>query len=589
MANKSTIYSVDLDISESTRAKQTIAQMQAAFDGTQKSLDAVEKIINQCIDDTEDLRDIQKEYDKQVKQLLKDKDKEIDKLIREQAALAKNTEITEEQRKEKYDALQAQIKSLDKEKEQIKVKSKTLKLSIQEQKAQKALKNTLIEDLKLEKERLKTQFKFLDALKKVEDKYKAIKKAAADTVGKGAKIALKGGAIAGGALTAVGGLAVASAGQIAAKETALKSLRAGLDPDAVEQVYIKTGADYSTIIEAINKLSNKAKGPELINLAALEVQNPGLANLILGSKDLNANAEQLKTALIQIRKQTGIQDISAALESASKARAVTQGTVSQIEYVQAYSALQQANVTPEKIDYILRNAAIKGGDFLENVANTDFKKYARGQQLAQIKNMLPALSKLDLSQVQSQTAAEKIQEGLNKSQLTREKLMQKLLPLITSTLEKLDQAGFFDKLGDLMTGTMEFLEEATKNGFWETLKRLLDDLGEKFKTSFKTSFIDFYTDEETGSYAGRLYKRLTGGAAGGAKAQGGIINAPALVGEDGPELVLPLGYEKAGRASNIINNYTSNNSFNMSGNQQTPLAFAAALSNHKFIRTAGSI
>ena len=70
---------------------------------------------------------------------------------------------------------------------------------------------------------------------------------------------------------------------------------------------------------------------------------------------------------------------------------------------------------------------------------------------------------------------------------------------------------------------------------------------------------------------------------GGARAQGGIITAPSLVGEAGPELVLPLDYSRAGRTSQIIQNFNTNQSFNMSQNQQTPLAFSQAVGNNRFV------
>ena len=66
-------------------------------------------------------------------------------------------------------------------------------------------------------------------------------------------------------------------------------------------------------------------------------------------------------------------------------------------------------------------------------------------------------------------------------------------------------------------------------------------------------------------------------AAGGRRAQGGIITAPSLVGEAGPELVLPLDYSRAGRTNQIIQNFNTSQSFNMASNQQTPLAFSQAV------------
>ena len=76
---------------------------------------------------------------------------------------------------------------------------------------------------------------------------------------------------------------------------------------------------------------------------------------------------------------------------------------------------------------------------------------------------------------------------------------------------------------------------------------------------------------------------------GGSRAQGGIITAPSLVGEAGPELVLPLDYSRAGRTSQIIQNFNTNQSFNMASNQQTPLAFSQAVGNNRFIKRVNGL
>ena len=77
--------------------------------------------------------------------------------------------------------------------------------------------------------------------------------------------------------------------------------------------------------------------------------------------------------------------------------------------------------------------------------------------------------------------------------------------------------------------------------------------------------------------------------AGGKKAQGGIVTAPSLVGEAGPELVLPLDYSRAGRTSQIIQNFNTNQSFNMASNQQTPLAFSQAVGNNRFVKRVNGL
>jgi SLT domain-containing protein len=67
-------------------------------------------------------------------------------------------------------------------------------------------------------------------------------------------------------------------------------------------------------------------------------------------------------------------------------------------------------------------------------------------------------------------------------------------------------------------------------------------------------------------------------------AQGGLVTAPSICGEAGPELVIPLDNSRAGRASQIINNYNTTQSFNMQSNQSTPLAFSQAIGQNRFIK-----
>ena len=86
-----------------------------------------------------------------------------------------------------------------------------------------------------------------------------------------------------------------------------------------------------------------------------------------------------------------------------------------------------------------------------------------------------------------------------------------------------------------------------------------------------------------------LFKDKGAGVSGGARAQGGIITAPSLVGEAGPELVLPLDYSRAGRTSQIIQNFNTNQSFNMASNQQTPLAFSQAVGNNRFVKRVNGL
>ena len=126
---------------------------------------------------------------------------------------------------------------------------------------------------------------------------------------------------------------------------------------------------------------------------------------------------------------------------------------------------------------------------------------------------------------------------------------------------------------------------------WNAIKKWVDDkwnlIKDKF-TEFKNTIINlpseignkivnflrpFSSDDDT-------VKPIITGAA----AQGGIVNSPSICGEAGPELILPLDNSRSGRASQIINNFNTNQNFNMTNNQTTPLAFAQAVGMNKFVR-----
>ena len=68
-------------------------------------------------------------------------------------------------------------------------------------------------------------------------------------------------------------------------------------------------------------------------------------------------------------------------------------------------------------------------------------------------------------------------------------------------------------------------------------------------------------------------------------ANGGIVWGKSIVGERGPEAIIPLDYSRAQRAENIA--YSIQNNFSMSGNETTALSLAQAVSSRDFSRAMG--
>ena len=70
------------------------------------------------------------------------------------------------------------------------------------------------------------------------------------------------------------------------------------------------------------------------------------------------------------------------------------------------------------------------------------------------------------------------------------------------------------------------------------------------------------------------------------EAAGGIISMPSLVGEAGPEMVVPLDYSRSARGRQLTQNLTQY--FNLSGNETTTLSLSQAVKSRDFSRAMAS-
>ena len=606
------VYSINLDVSTPQASKQALKELQTAFSNSNSSMDELNKSYAEMAKYTKDNTELEKQYNKVIAKRLSDRDKEIDQLEAEKIAIAANKDLTEQQRKEMIALKDAEIKRIKADKQYIKAKEKEAKLLA---KMNKIFHSNLDENskaFKLAKSTVAVQEKLNNLLGKESKLRKAATKVANVGV-KAGKVGLKamGGAMAIGG--AVVGAAASAAGGIADKERALGSLKSGIDPSIVDAVYVKSGADYSSIVAAVNNLSDVTKdNGQLLQGAVLELQNPGIGKLLLSQNQTDgSNIAKLNNAIAQIKKQTGVQDISEALEASTRARTVTTGAVSQTEYVQAYSALAQAGLDEEKINRIIRDVASRNGNFIDNLNAADLTKYVQGQDKNRLSNIKLGLEKLDLNKATEKSSAQSIVEKLREFELKKNELMVKLLPVVDKILTEISKVldgPMIEKIAkglvDLLTAVLPLLEPVLS--LLDPILRLLDPIMKllmpivKWFASLASDFIGTVVTpmlDALGNLLNEFLPRLfkngnppdptditSAGASGGARAQGGIITAPTLVGEAGPELVLPLDYSRAGRASSIINNFNTSQSFNMAANQTTPLAFSQAVGQNRFIQ-----
>ena len=746
---KSSQYNIELKLTGSKVNKAVLDELNKSFDGldnkikktTEESLRDLNASFDKLLQSTEDVNELESQYGNVIDDNISKIKSEIDTLEAKKVAITTNTELTEKQRDAAIKILETQIKQKTQDVELLKLERAKAKARAAEKKFLGKKFNTESKLVKLHQKAVELQIKMNKLLAK-ESKLKSAALGVAKVgkkVGsaglKAGKVALKGIGMAGAVVGALGGAAIAATGDRVEKEKALKSLKSGIDPTIADRVYTQTGADYTTIVSAINALSKVTKDSgQLIQGAVLEIQNPGIGKMLLStSMSGTGNLGNLKNHIDQIKKQTGSQDLTQALEASTKSRAVTKGRVSQTEYIQAYAALEAQGLDEETISRIINKVSAQKGDFIENLNKTNLSRYGKdAQERIRLSKANLGLEKLNDKGVEK-TSAEKIQEKMREISLKKDELLVKLLPIAEKLLSAIKPAifdkliGVVVKLADAITPALEnllaileplidavmpvidelltpllkwysgvqkklienvikpVLEWLKKTGFpaliqifqaiphlpqilldgikwwwekikslpgaiWETISGGLSSLGgfikesiidpigtkisetweslkswvlekwEKVKTFFnglldiKDKIVEAIKEATVGKVKDTV-KNIADNVSGafdsiankakvaeetikqfytdpgsllkgalGLNAQGGIVNSPALCGEAGPELVLPLDNSRSGRASQIINNFNTNQNFNMTNNQTTPLAFAQAVGMNKFVR-----
>lgn len=705
---KSSQYNIELKLSGSKVNKAVLDELNNSFDGldnkikktTEESLRDLNASFDKLLQNTKDVNELESKYGEVIEDNISKIKSEIDTLEAKKVAITTNTDLTEKQRDAAIQILETQIKQKKQDVELLKLERAKAKARVAEKKFLGNKFNTESKLVKLHQKAVELQVKMNKLLAK-ESKLKSAALGVAKVgkkVGsaglKAGKVALKGIGMAGMAVGALGGAAIAATGDRVEKEKALKSLKSGIDPTIADRVYVQTGADYNSIVSAINALSKVTKDSgQLIQGAVLEIQNPGIGKMLLStSMSGTGNLGNLKNHIDQIKKQTGSQDLTQALEASTKSRAVTKGRVSQTEYIQAYAALEAQGLDEETISRIINKVSAQKGDFIENLNKANLSRYGKdAQERVRLSKANLGLEKLNDDAVEK-TSAEKIQEKMRELNLKKDELLVKLLPIAEKLLSAIKPA-IFDKLINVVVKLANAITPALENlltileplidavmpvidellapllkwysgiqkkliesilkpvlewlkttGFpaliqlfqaiphlpqilldgikwwwekiknfpsaigntvseaweslkswaiekWNAIKKWVDDkwtlIKDKF-TEFKNTIINL--PSEIGNKIANFLSPFTSDdddvkpIITGAAAQGGIVNSPTLAGEAGPELILPLDNSRSGRASQIINNFNTNQNFNMTNNQTTPLAFAQAVGMNKFVR-----
>lgn len=524
------------------------------------------------------------------------------------------------------DELSTMIKQNVQARARIKLLQQTAKQQKTEQKQQKTLLQLIKEDLKPLQEKLKLQKEFIKSLRDTEGRYNALKRVAKGAMSVGGA-ALKGaGAVAGG-LMAIGGMAVASANKFVDREREADRLKiSGSREDKVNLIgdlYAKTGADDTSIVDAINRvytvLGNISR-EEIIEAATAEIRMPGAAALF---RQQNTNPVSAKDFTAYFNRLRGIQgatgatreQITSSSDYIANLRQSSFTNASETDLQALYLALQNSGAfdTDEELQRAFASFVRKQKDSGVDVFtlakqwqdNGNWTRTAEGntnktQAANAIKNLdferMGALSKTLDYQAPQETASEKTARQMR----TLETLKDKLLIQVLESLQDMIKTG---DLKSLITGALDLIKLMVKF-LTPVIQKLLPYVDKFIRFIIeRIGALAEYTEaikEQNKKQAERQVEAAQSkspakiiAARSGLDhamkfANGGITSLPSICGEAGfPEAVIPLDPSRSGRAAQIMQQVSQ--TFNMGSNESNVMSMASALRSSSWAYESGRI
>lgn len=491
----------------------------------------------------------------------------------------------------------------------------TLRLQTQENRIrqQQARSNNTISklvqaDLKALKEKLKLQFQFIQSLRTTEGRYKAIKAAAAKAGQVGVavgKAGLKGAGMVAGTALALGGIALSQSQNVVDKERQANRIKGALSKDEkqnlLSDLYIQTGADYTTIVDAINRvigvLGTGTKPQDLLQAASTEIRYPGAAAIFRQqnaqnptTQDFVAYGNRMKS--IQTSTGASIEQITESAQKVANLRQSSFSNASMTELQSLYLALKNSGGfdTDEELDRAFRSFIRTQRDSNKSV----FKLAKEWQQSGQWtrtaygatnkQQVISAIGNLDLGSIeassktlstdQMMTDAEKSAMKMRQIEESKNVLIMKLVEALAPVFDSIDVNEVSDFFAWVLTEMKPLFVKMVDD--LKTITTAIKDIYGKFK--------------EYGGDLGDLEKyskMLIPGvglisAATMKKANGGVVSMPSLVGERGDEMVVPLDYSRNARGVQLTQNLVQH--FSMSGNETTALSLSKAVASRDFTR-----
>lgn len=524
--------------------------------------------------------------------------------------------------------LKAQLKMNREARGRLKLMQQESKAQKEQGKQQKTLAQLIKEDLKPLRDKLKLQKEFIQSLKTTEGRYNALKKAAKGAMSVGGA-ALKGAGVVAGGLMAIGGMAVASANKFVDREREADRLKiSGSREEKVNLIgdlYAKTGADDTSIVDAINRvytvLGNISRN-EIIEAATAEIRMPGAAALFrqqntgpVSAKDFTAYFNRLRG----IQGATGAtrEQITSSSDYIANLRQSSFTNASETDLQALYLALQNSGAfdTDEELQRAFASFVRKQKDSGVDVFalakqwqdNGNWTRTAEGntnktQAANAIKNLdfarMGALSKTLDYQAPEETASEKTARQMRTLETLKDKLLLEVLQTLQETFE-----GKEGDLKALISGALDLIKLLVKF-LTPVIQKLLPYVDKFIRFIIErigalaeyTAAIKEQNKKQAERQVEAAQSKSTaatiayrGGLDHAMKfANGGITSLPSICGEAGfPEAVIPLDPSRSGRAAQIMQQVSQ--TFNMGSNESNVMSMASALRSSSWAYESGRI
>ena len=525
MADK-TSYTIQLEIENSDRVSAQIDRIDRAlldvsknakslnFEAANQTLADLERQMNELAESGEDATEQMKAFDRasnkayteleraavrlnhSISEQGKAQRERIAELEKEKAAIDKTAEgkarareidkAIKDLRRQVVDVSDDELSTMIKQNVQARARIKLLqqesKAQKTEQKQQKTLLQLIKEDLKPLKDKIALQKEFIKSLRDTESRYNALKRVAKGAMSIGGK-ALKGAGVVAGAALAIGGMAVASADKQVTQETEARRMKGGGSLEEKQntllELYGKTGADYSTIVDAINRvyglLGNVSKR-ELVEAATAEIKMPGAAAILRQQNTEGVKAQDFTAYLNRMRSIQSVtgastEQIANASSYISNLRQRNFSGASEAELQTLYLALQNSGAydSEEELQRAFTRFVRKQRDSGESVFalaqkwqnSGEWTKSAEGAtdktQVANTIGNLDFAKMGELNRVKDfnapqETAAEKTSRELRELEVLKDKFLIQVLKAIAPMLED-------ERLSKLVDSSLKLIQK----------------------------------------------------------------------------------------------------------------------------------